>query len=320
MGRPKKPPPQGLAGLARVEAFLEMMAAERGASSNTLDAYRRDLLDLAAFLKARGRAADDAAESDLAAYMAQVEAEGLSRATAQRRLSAVRQFHKFLFAEAMRGDDPTTAIDAPKSARRLPRTLDEDEIGLLLAHVRADGSPRSLRLRALFELAYASGMRVSELVGLPLSAIPRDGRLIFVRGKGDKERVAPMSDAARGALDLWMREGRPAFLAKDAQGRLTPSRWLFPGRGRSGHLTRQAFALELKVAARDAGLDPKRLSPHKLRHAFATHLLARGADLRTLQTLLGHADVATTQIYTHVVDDHLRRTVESAHPLARRKR
>ena len=316
MGRPKAAPPAGLTGLHHLEAFLEMLAATRGAAKNTLDAYRRDLLDLAQFLKRRGRTLGAAREADLTAYLAAMEAAGLARATAQRRLSAVRQFAKFLFSENVRDDDPTARIDAPKKTRPLPKTIGEDDVARLLDLARADGSVAGVRFLAMLELACGSGLRVSELVGLPLSAAPKAGRMLFVTGKGGKERMVPMSEAARAALDVWLGV-REATLGLDARGRPAPSRFLFPSPAKQGHRTRQQFALDLKAAALKAGLDPARLSPHTLRHGFATHLLNRGADLRSLQAMLGHADIATTQIYTHVVEDRLRDTVEQAHPLAR---
>lgn len=317
MGRPRAAPPQGLAGLHRLEAFLEMLAAERGAARNTIDAYRRDLIDLAGFLKRRGRSLDDVREDDLAAYLATLEASGMARATAQRRLSAIRQFSKFLFAEGVRADDPSSTLDSPRPARPLPQIVGADDVSRLLAHAREDGSVRGVRFRCLLELAAGSGLRVSELVGLPRAAAPPTGRMLFVRGKGQKERMVPMSEAARTSLDAWL-GARPATLKRDAQDRPVESRFLFPSAAKQGHLTRQQFALDLKAAAVAAGIDPEKVTPHALRHAFATHLLARGADLRSLQTMLGHADIATTQIYTHVVEDRLRQTVEQAHPLAKR--
>lgn len=308
--------PAGLSGLHHLEAFLEMLAASRGAAKNTLDAYRRDLLDLAGFLKRRGRSLGETSESDITAYLSLMEKAGLARTTAQRRLSAIRQFAKFLFSENIRRDDPTSKIDAPKRARPLPRTIAEDDMARLLAFARGDDTARGIRFRAMLELACGSGLRVSELVGLPLGAAPRTGRMLFITGKGGKERVVPMSQEARAALDAWLAV-RERGLPLDVRERPVPSRFLFPSPARQGHRTRQQFALDLKEAALEAGLDPARLSPHTLRHGFATHLLNRGADLRSLQTMLGHADIATTQIYTHVVEDRLRDTVEQAHPLAR---
>lgn len=317
MGRTKAPLPTGLAGLHHLEAFLEMLASERAAALNTLDAYRRDLIDLAVHLKRHGRVLNDARQEDLTDWLAAMQAAGMARTTAQRRLSAAKQFCKFLHAEGVRSDDPTSALDAPKRLRSLPKIVGDDEVTRLLAIARADETVRGLRFRALLELAAGSGLRVTELVGLPLAAAPRGGRMLFVRGKGDKERLAPMSHEARAALDAWLAV-RERALKTGANGRPIESRFLFPSSARQGHMTRQQFALDLKAAALKAGIDPARLSPHKLRHAFATHLLANGADLRSLQTMLGHADIATTEIYTHVVEDRLRHTVESAHPLARK--
>ncbi len=294
-----------------------MLGAARGAARNTLDAYRRDLLDLAVFLKRRGRALGEMQEGDLTAYLASLEAAGMARTTAQRRLSAIKQFSKFVLSENIRRDDPTSKLDAPKRARPLPKSIAEDEMGRLLVSVRGDDSVKGVRFRAMLELACGSGLRVSELVGLPLAAAPRVGRMLFVTGKGGKDRMVPMSEEARAALDAWLGV-REATLKLDVRGRPLPSRFLFPSPARQGHRTRQQFALDLKEAALNAGLDPTRLSPHTLRHGFATQLLNHGADLRSLQTMLGHADIATTQIYTHVVEDRLRDTVEKAHPLARR--
>lgn len=316
MGRPKAALPAGLSGLHHLEAFLEMLGAARGAAKNTLEAYRRDLMDLAVFLKRRGRTLGAMEEGDLTAYLAFLEQAGMARTTAQRRLSAIKQFSKFLLSENIRRDDPTARLDAPKRARPLPKTVAEDEMARLLAAMRGDDSVKGVRLRAMLELACGSGLRVSELVGLPLAAAPRAGRMLFVTGKGGKDRMVPMSEAARAALDAWLAL-REATLKVDARGRPVPSRFLFPSPAKQGHRTRQQFALELKAAALKAGLDPALLSPHVLRHGFATQLLNHGADLRSLQTMLGHADIATTQIYTHVVEDRLRDTVETAHPLAR---
>lgn len=318
MGRPKAAPPAGLGGLHHLEAFLEMQAATRGAARNTIEAYRRDLLDLAVFLKKRGCTLGEAQEGDLTAYLARLSDTGLAASTAQRRLSAIKQFCKFLFAEGVRADDPSSPLDAPKRSRPLPRIVGEGDVDKLLAEAARDASPKGIRFRTLLELAAGSGLRVTELVGLPLAAAPRTGRMLFVRGKGDKERMAPMSHEARAALDTWLAV-RPQTLKRDANDRPIESRFLFPSSAKQGHMTRQQFALELKAAALRCGIDPDSLSPHKLRHAFATHLLGRGVDLRSLQTMLGHADIATTQIYTHVVEDRLRQTVEQAHPLARRR-
>ncbi len=294
-----------MAGLDRhVEAFLEMLAAERGAARNTLLAYERDLTDFAAFAAARGQAVAAADGATLQAYMAGLQAEGLSARTAARRLSALRQFHRFLLREEVRRDDPTALLDTPRLPAALPKYLSESEVdALLAAAVERPGRP-GLVARAALEILYATGLRVSELLGLPRAALAGDAALLLVRGKGGRERLVPLSDAAKQAA---------AALAAES----ATSRWLFPGRDPRQPLTRQAFFVLLKQVALAAGLDPARVSPHVLRHSFASHLLARGADLRSLQMLLGHADIATTQIYTHVLAERLQRLVEAHHPLAR---
>ena len=295
----------------RIDAFLEMLAAERGAARLTIEAYRNDLVDFAGFLAPAGRAVDDGSTDDLRRYFATLARDGLSPRTAARRLSVLRQFHKFLFAEGIRGDDPTGALDAPRLGRPLPKVLGEEEMAAMLAAAREVAGPEGKRLVCLVELLYATGLRVSELVALPLAAAARDPRFLLVRGKGGKERIVPLGDAARAALAAY-REVRDGFLVK---GR--PSPWLFPSRGAGGRLTRQRCGQMLKELALAAGIDPARVSPHVLRHAFATHLLDHGADLRSVQAMLGHADIATTQIYTHVLGDRLRTLVETHHPLAK---
>jgi integrase/recombinase XerD len=292
--------------------FLDMMTAERNAAANTLAAYRRDLQDLDGWLAARGLTLARAATDDLRGWLAALSRRGLARTTQARKTSAMRRFYRFLHAEALRPDDPAVALDAPKRRRTLPKVLSVDEIAALLSAAARDRSARGLRTVCLIEMLYAAGLRVSELLGLPHPPLSGDRRFLLVHGKGGKERLAPLTPEALSALDAYLAV-RPRFLPKGA-----PSRFLFPSRGRGGHLTRQHFALELKKLAAAAGIDPARVSPHVLRHAFATHLLAGGADLRTLQKLLGHADISTTQIYTHVQDDALAGTVRRAHPLARR--
>jgi integrase/recombinase XerD len=284
------------------EAFLEMLAAERGAARNTLASYAFDLEDFAAFAAARGQPVAGADSATLQAYMAGLSAAGLAARTSARRLSALRQFHRFLLQEGVRTDDPTSLLDTPRLPRGLPKYLTEAEVDSLLdAASRHPGRP-GLVARAALEILYASGMRISELLSLPQQALRNEAALLLIRGKGNKERMVPLSDRARGAA---------AALAADAE-----SRWLFPGRDPRKPLTRQAFFLLLKQIALAAGLDPARVSPHVLRHSFASHLLARGADLRSLQLLLGHADIGTTQIYTHVLGERLRQLVETHHPLA----
>ncbi len=291
-----------------VETFLEMMSAERGASPRTLEAYRRDLDDLGGFLKA---AVADASPSDLRRYLERMKQAALAPRTAARRLSCLRQFYKFLYAEGLRADDPTSSLESPRLGRPLPKFLGEQEVEDLLAAARALEGKVGLRATALIELLYATGLRVSELVALPLASM-RNKDTLIVRGKGDKERMVPVGDAARTAVDAYLAI-RDAFLPP----RLKTSPWLFPARGREGHLSRVAFGAQLKDIAIAAGLPPSRVSPHVLRHSFATHLLAHGADLRSLQQMLGHADISTTQIYTHVLEDRLKRLVTDHHPLAK---
>ncbi len=285
-----------------------MLAAERGAARNTLEAYRRDIANFSEFIGG-DKALLNADVEGLREYLADLHQAKLSARTVARRLSCLRQFYRFLFIEGIRKDDPTSTLDAPKRGRDLPKYLSEDEAKRLIAAAEEVGS---LRLVALVELAYASGMRVSELVGLPLNAVSRNREFIILRGKGGKERMAPLHETARQALTLW----------KEERGRLprpqAESRWLFPGPGKTGHLTRAAFAYQLKKLAVAIDIPTDRLSPHVLRHAFATHLLAHGADLRSLQQMLGHADIATTQIYTHVLDESLKSLVGKAHPLAKK--
>lgn len=282
-----------------------MLAAERGAARNTLMAYTQDLDDFAAFARARGQAVAAADSATLQGYMASLHDLGLAPRTAARRLSALRQFHRFLLREGIRTDDPTTLLDAPRLPQALPKYLTEAEVDALLAAARDRvGRTGPVALAAL-EMLYATGMRISELLALPRSALTADTELLLIKGKGGRERLVPLSEAAKtAARALVTRQGA--------------ERWLFPGRDPRRALTRQAFFLLLKQVALAAGLDPARVSPHVLRHSFASHLLARGADLRSLQLLLGHADIATTQIYTHVLAERLQRLVEAHHPLATR--
>ena len=297
-----------------VESFLEMLQAERGASRNTLEAYGRDLDGLHAFLarrKLKPAAADTVA---LRAYLKALDYVGMTPRTVARRLSVMRQFYRFLLAERLREDDPAASLDSPRLGRPLPKVLARVEVDRLIEAAQAKGAADGGRMETLLEILYGSGLRVSELVGLPLAAAERDPTMLLVRGKGSKERQVPLSDPARSAIAKWLRM-RAAGLGEGEK-----SRYLFPSRGRAGHLTRQRFAQLLKEAALAAGIDPVRVSPHVLRHAFASHLLEAGADLRSVQLMLGHADIATTQIYTHVVPEKLRALVEDHHPLARRKR
>jgi len=300
-------------GASWAEAFLEMMAVERAAAKNTLAAYGRDLSDAAAFLAGRGRDLADAAAEDVEAYFAALGARGAAPATAARRRAAVRQFYRFTLTEGWRADDPSRRVEAPKQGRSLPKVLSREEMDRLIAAAAARDGAQGLRMACMVELAYASGLRVSELTGLPLAALSRDPAYLLVKGKGGKERLAPLNTAARAAVKAYL-EARPRFLPKGDKA----NAWLFPSRGKGGRLTPRRFAQLLDEAAVDAGIDPARVSPHVLRHAFATHLLEGGADLRVVQTLLGHADIATTQIYTHVAGDRLREVVETKHPLAKK--
>jgi integrase/recombinase XerD len=276
-----------------IEAFLEMMAAERGAARNTLAAYAADLSDFAGFAQARGAAAATGDAGLLQAYMASLGS--LAPRSAARRLSALRQFHRFLAREGVRPDDPTATLDSPRLGRSLPKYLSEAEVEALLT-----ASARHPVAQAGLEILYATGLRVSELLSLRRAAVDRAGGALIVRGKGGRERMVPLSTAAKAAAAEVPADGA----------------WLFPGRDPRRAMTRQGFALILKQVALEAGIDPARVSPHVLRHSFASHLLARGADLRSLQALLGHASIATTEIYTHVLSEHLRRLVETHHPLA----
>ncbi|WP_295216792.1 site-specific tyrosine recombinase XerD [uncultured Brevundimonas sp.] len=295
----------------QIEAFLEMMAVERDASPHTLSAYGRDLADAEMALSDAGGLMKADAEA-VEAWFADLSRRGLSAATAARRRSSARQFYRFALAEGWRTDDPSRRLDAPKQGRSLPKVLSRAEIDALLAASAARDAAVGLRLVALVEMAYASGLRVSELLGLKVEAVRRDPAYLIVRGKGDKDRFAPLNAAAREAIKAWL-------VARDARRKpeAPDSPWLFPSSGRTGHLTPRRFAQLLDEAAITAGIDPARVSPHVLRHAFATHLLEGGADLRVVQTLLGHVDIATTQIYTHVATDRLAQVVHQNHPLAR---
>jgi integrase/recombinase XerD len=291
-----------------LEAFLEMLVVERGRAPLTVDAYRRDLADFTRFLA--GQEAVDADSDAVRAYMADL-AGSMAPGTSARRLSCLRQFYRFLFAEGVRADDPTAAIDSPRITPPLPKLLGEDEVERLIEAARATAGPAGLRLSALVELIYATGLRVSELVGLPLAAVHGDPRFIVVRGKGGKERLVPVGDVARAAVAAYG-EVRDGFLPGGA-----PSPWLFPSRGASGHLTRRRFGQLLDKLALAADLDPRRVSPHVMRHAFASHMLAHDADLRSVQKMLGHADISTTQIYTHVLEARLKALVRDHHPLSK---
>jgi integrase/recombinase XerD len=299
-----------------IALYLDMLAAERGAQTNTLDAYTRDLEDFADHLKDAGRTIGNARTDDIRSYLGALSKRGLKVTTVARRLSAIRQLYRFLYAEGHRKDDPAAVLEGPKRQRALPKTLSLVEVDNLIsiAGKTDPAAPLAARLRAarlacLIEILYATGLRVSELVALPISAARNDARVIMVRGKGNKERLVPLNDAAKRAMADYL-----ALLAQMESG--AASKWLFPSFGDSGHLTRQHFARELKMLAGAAGLRAAQLSPHVLRHAFASHLLHNGADLRVVQTLLGHADISTTQIYTHVLEERLKSLVRDLHPLA----
>ncbi len=292
-----------------------MLAAERGAADNTLAAYRRDLDDFLRFTAGGGVGDIDdtaltATTEKIREFMSHLSDSGLAASTASRRLSALRQFFGFLFIEGIRTDDPTAVIDSPRRARALPKVLTEEEVDRLLAAARVIDGPDGLRLTSMLELLYATGLRVSELVTLPLSAALRDPSVLIVRGKGGRERMVPLTDVARSALRDYCAV-RATFLKR---GKDSP--WLFPSTGKDGHLSRQRFGQMLKALAVESGIEPRKVSPHVMRHAFASHLLAHGADLRSVQQMLGHADISTTQIYTHVLDERLRSLVRDKHPLS----
>ncbi|MFC1460629.1 site-specific tyrosine recombinase XerD [Microvirga arabica] len=306
-----------MSGARHASLFLDMLAAERGASKNTLDAYRRDLDDYLSFLAEAGAQPDSATSATIRGFMASLEERGLKASSAARRLSAVRQFHKFLYVEGYAPADPTAAVSAPKRGRALPKVLSVAEVDRLLqvasegiAHPQATPPERlrAARMTCLLELLYATGLRVSELIALPKSAAKTRDRFLVVRGKGAKERLVPLTDAAKDAANT--------YLALLEEQKKATGPWLFPADSESGHLTRQAFARDLKAVAGAAGLRADKVSPHVLRHAFASHLLQNGADLRVVQELLGHSDISTTQIYTHVLDERLKSMVRDLHPLA----
>jgi len=297
-----------------IEAFLDMMSAERGAGQNTLAAYRRDLVDFAGFLSAKGADPAKASREQVRGFLNGLSTSGMAASTQARKLSALRQFYGFLYAEGFRADDPTQTIEAPRARRPLPKILSGQDLEKMLAMAAEDQTPEGLRLTLIVEMLYGGGLRVSELAGLTLAAVRTKENFIRITGKGNKERLTPLSPAARKALDAYLAV-REEFVPKHDKN----NRYLFVSRGEGGYLTRRRFHQLLKALALKAGIDPAKVSPHVLRHAFATHLVEGGADLRSVQTLLGHADIATTQIYTHVARDHLSRVVASAHPLGRTK-
>ena len=306
-----------------IENFLDMMSAERGASPNTLAAYRRDLIG---FSESRALGQSNlkrATREQVRKYLSELSAASLKPSSQARKLSALRRFYGFLYSEGLRADDPCAAIESPKAERPLPKTLSPEEALLLIETARAIKSgtegigPEQLRLVCLVEVLYSSGLRIGELVSLPLSSLRKGQRFIHIRGKGGRERLAPLGGEARAAIDAYLAVRDEFIPAGSEKGKAT--KYLFPSRGRAGHLTRRRCHQLLKELAAQAGIDPQRLSPHVLRHAFATHLVEGGADLRSVQSMLGHADIGTTQIYTHVAQRRLKKTMESAHPLARNR-
>jgi integrase/recombinase XerD len=308
----------GGTGASELALFIDMLMAERGAAAHTVEAYTRDLSEFLAFLAAKGKEAKTASAEHLRGFLASLASRGLAPTSRARKLSAIRQFFRFLLAEGIRADDPCSAIDSPKLGRPLPKILSLAEVETLLK-TASDASEetteglarrRALRLYALLETLYATGLRVSELISLPRGVLTADDRVLTVKGKGGRERLVPLNEAARKALAAHL-----AAVGEDEAKGKSASPWLFPSSG-GQHLTRQRLGQELKALALAAGIEPARVSPHVLRHAFASHLLERGADLRTVQQLLGHADISTTQIYTHVIEERLRRLVEQHHPLA----
>jgi integrase/recombinase XerD len=306
-----------------IHLFLDMLAAEQGAGDNTLDAYRRDLTDFSEFIAPAGQGFAGVETQGLRDYLADLDARGFKSSSVARRLSAMRHLFRFLLNERIRSDDPAAILSGPKRGRTLPKVLSISDVDRLLARARAltdvpDASAlqrlRAMRLYCLLEVLYATGLRVSELVALPRSASRRDARMIVVRGKGNKERLVPLNEASRQAMADYL--AAIEALKPEKKKNAASSKWLFPSFGDSGHLTRQHFARDLKELAASAGLAPRLVSPHVLRHAFASHLLHNGADLRIVQTLLGHTDISTTQIYTHVVEERLKSLVRDLHPLA----
>jgi integrase/recombinase XerD len=313
-GALKPPRPEGALKQSAhlVEGFLDMMSAERGAGANTLAAYRRDLLDFAGHLSGKGADLRQASREHVRGFLTGLSASGMAASTQARKLSALRQFYGFLYGEGIRSDDPTQTIAAPQARRPLPKILSCNDLEAMLAIAGEDQTPAGLRLTLIVEMLYGGGLRVSELAGLTLAAVRTKESFIRITGKGNKERLSPLSPAAREALDAYLAVRASFVPANDKN-----NRYLFASRGEDGFLTRRRFHQLLKALAIKCGIDPAKVSPHVLRHAFATHLVEGGADLRSVQTLLGHADIATTQIYTHVARDHLTKVMRAAHPLAK---
>jgi integrase/recombinase XerD len=316
------PPRKSPSDAQLIALFLDMLAAEQGAGDNTIAAYRRDLADLSAFLSSKGTAFARASTDDVRGYLADLDERGFAATSVARKLSALRHLFRFMVAENFRSDDPAAVLSGPKRGRALPKVLSIADVDRLLAQAKSAATKpeltdtqrvRALRLCCLLEVLYATGLRVSELVTLPLSAARRDARMIVVRGKGNKERFVPLNQSAKDSMTDYL---AAMAEARSETGAATASKWLFPSFGESGHLTRQHFARELKELASVSGIAPRLISPHVLRHAFASHLLHNGADLRIVQTLLGHTDISTTQIYTHIVEERLKSLVRDLHPLA----
>ena len=305
-----------------IDAFLEMLSAERGAAANTIEAYRRDLGDFGTFLQRRDVNLLHASRGDVSAYFAEAADAGLKSTSRARRLSSLRQLYKFLLAEGLIAADPTHGHAAPRRERALPKTLNVAEVDRLIATAAKRAATakgrelvRAARLHCLIEMLYATGMRVSELVALPRSVLIGDARMLTIKGKGGRERLVPLNASARTALDRYLEIGSGT---EEGISTTVATKWLFPSTSAQGHLTRQRFGQDLKELAIECDLDPDRVSPHVLRHAFASHLLDRGADLRAVQQLLGHADISTTEIYTHVLEERLKKLVEEHHPLAKK--
>ena len=300
-----------------IDLFLDMMYAERGASDNTVNAYRRDLHMCETALNGFGQKLATAGPGHIEALLAAWRTQGLAPSTAARRLSSLKQFYKFLQIESLRDDNPASHLMGPKQGRPLPKVLSEADVDALFAAADGYEAPRDIRAYCMLEILYAGGLRVSELVSIPLAGTGRRDKCLFIKGKGGKERLVPLTGKAVTAIAQW-KKVRAHTLPKSVMARGRAEKFLFPSAAKSGHITRENFAKTLKVLARKAGLDASKISPHVLRHAFATHLLARGADLRSVQTLLGHADISTTQIYTHVLDERLKELVNTTHPLAQK--
>ena len=291
---------------SEIEAFLEMQVAERGASSNTVAAYQRDLIALEDFLKDKNTDLLHVSNQDLRDYLAYLTQQHYALKTQSRHLSCIREFYRFLYSENRIKKNPTDYLEAPKTQKSLPKYLSEEDITLLIENAAKENT----RLQTLLEMLYASGMRVSELVGLPVTAVTREKKRIYVTGKGNKERIVPLNDRACEKLEIWLTQREILYPRADQ------NKWLFPAKSKSGHLTRGTFFKELKKLAIDSGLNPDKVSPHVFRHSFASHLIAHDADLRSVQKLLGHADIATTEIYTHILPDRLKKVIEKSHPLA----